>query len=132
MMKFYCSQIRHILSCYTSSIDVELQQRSVEYSTIFKKYDSLRYENTSLLSYDKKLNYVKSFILQFLSKLCRFHINGRLMFYIAMISIVLMGEFCVFLIKTFDLRPKIFNKTAYLTEILAKYVCFRQSKKKSK
>ncbi|XP_063729507.1 AP-1 complex subunit gamma-1-like isoform X2 [Symsagittifera roscoffensis] len=37
------SQIRHILSCYTSSIDVELQQRSVEYSTIFKKYDSLRH-----------------------------------------------------------------------------------------
>ncbi|XP_075241628.1 AP-1 complex subunit gamma-1-like [Convolutriloba macropyga] len=37
------SQIRHILSCYTSSLDVELQQRSVEYSTIFKKYDTLRF-----------------------------------------------------------------------------------------
>lgn len=37
------SRIRSIVSIYGSCIDVELQQRAVEYNALFKKYDHMRY-----------------------------------------------------------------------------------------
>lgn len=36
------SRIRSIVSIYGSCIDVELQQRAVEYNALFKKYDHMR------------------------------------------------------------------------------------------
>lgn len=35
-------QIQYIVNKYTTNTDVELQQRSVEFDTIFRKYESLR------------------------------------------------------------------------------------------
>lgn len=40
---FFGSRIRSIVSIYGSCIDVELQQRAVEYNALFKKYDHMRY-----------------------------------------------------------------------------------------
>ncbi|XP_033929725.1 AP-1 complex subunit gamma-1-like isoform X2 [Melopsittacus undulatus] len=42
--RFTCNvnRVRKIVSVYSSSIDVELQQRAVEYNTLFKKYDHMR------------------------------------------------------------------------------------------
>lgn len=37
------SRIRSIVSIYGSCIDLELQQRAVEYNALFKKYDHMRY-----------------------------------------------------------------------------------------
>lgn len=39
----FFSRIRKIISIYGSSIDVELQQRAVEYNALFKKFDHMRY-----------------------------------------------------------------------------------------
>uniref|UniRef100_A0A8C3LYY5 AP-1 complex subunit gamma n=1 Tax=Chrysolophus pictus TaxID=9089 RepID=A0A8C3LYY5_CHRPC len=39
---FPCSRIKKVVSIYGSSIDVELQQRAVEYNALFKKYDHMR------------------------------------------------------------------------------------------
>uniref|UniRef100_A0A8C8BYD1 AP-1 complex subunit gamma n=1 Tax=Oncorhynchus tshawytscha TaxID=74940 RepID=A0A8C8BYD1_ONCTS len=40
---FVCtSRIKKVVSIYGSSIDVELQQRAVEYNALFKKYDHMR------------------------------------------------------------------------------------------
>lgn len=36
------SRIKKVVSIYGSSIDVELQQRAVEYNALFKKYDHMR------------------------------------------------------------------------------------------
>uniref|UniRef100_A0A4W4H045 AP-1 complex subunit gamma n=1 Tax=Electrophorus electricus TaxID=8005 RepID=A0A4W4H045_ELEEL len=38
------NRIKKVVSIYGSSIDVELQQRAVEYNALFKKYDHMRYE----------------------------------------------------------------------------------------
>ena len=38
----FCSRIKKVVSIYGSSIDVELQQRAVEYNALFKKYDHMR------------------------------------------------------------------------------------------
>ena len=35
-------QIQYVINNYTTNTDVELQQRSVEFDTIFRKYESLR------------------------------------------------------------------------------------------
>jgi len=35
-------KIRHVINEYVTSVQVELQQRSVEYDTVFRKYDHLR------------------------------------------------------------------------------------------
>lgn len=43
------SRIRSIVSIYGSCIDVELQQRAVEYNALFKKYDHMRYAKLYLL-----------------------------------------------------------------------------------
>lgn len=42
--RFACtvSRIKKVVSVYGSSIDVELQQRAVEYNALFKKYDHMR------------------------------------------------------------------------------------------
>uniref|UniRef100_A0AAQ5X297 AP-1 complex subunit gamma n=1 Tax=Amphiprion ocellaris TaxID=80972 RepID=A0AAQ5X297_AMPOC len=37
-----CFRIKKVVSIYGSSIDVELQQRAVEYNALFKKYDHMR------------------------------------------------------------------------------------------
>lgn len=37
------SRIKKVVSIYGSSIDVELQQRAVEYNALFKKYDHMRW-----------------------------------------------------------------------------------------
>ena len=34
--------IKRILANYTNNMDAELQQRAVEYSTLFSKYDHMR------------------------------------------------------------------------------------------
>lgn len=39
---FLFSRIKKVVSVYGSSIDVELQQRAVEYNALFKKYDHMR------------------------------------------------------------------------------------------
>ena len=39
----FSSKIRHVINEYVTSVQVELQQRSVEYDTVFRKYDHLRY-----------------------------------------------------------------------------------------
>uniref|UniRef100_A0A6Q2Y4F8 AP-1 complex subunit gamma n=1 Tax=Esox lucius TaxID=8010 RepID=A0A6Q2Y4F8_ESOLU len=39
-------RIRSIVSIYGSCIDVELQQRAVEYNALFKKYDHMRYRGS--------------------------------------------------------------------------------------
>lgn len=44
------SRIKKVVSIYGSSIDVELQQRAVEYNALFKKYDHMRYVNETKLS----------------------------------------------------------------------------------
>lgn len=36
------SRIRQVVSIYGSCLDVELQQRAVEYNTLFQKYDHMR------------------------------------------------------------------------------------------
>lgn len=36
------SRIRQVVSIYSSCLDVELQQRAVEYNTLFRKYDHMR------------------------------------------------------------------------------------------
>lgn len=36
------SRIRQVVSIYGSCLDVELQQRAVEYNTLFRKYDHMR------------------------------------------------------------------------------------------
>uniref|UniRef100_A0A7N8WJV9 AP-1 complex subunit gamma n=1 Tax=Mastacembelus armatus TaxID=205130 RepID=A0A7N8WJV9_9TELE len=41
-------RIRSIVSIYGSCIDVELQQRAVEYNALFKKYDHMRYVRKSV------------------------------------------------------------------------------------
>lgn len=38
------SRIRQVVSIYGSCLDLELQQRAVEYNTIFRKYDHMRFE----------------------------------------------------------------------------------------
>ncbi|XP_061204572.1 AP-1 complex subunit gamma-1-like isoform X3 [Neopsephotus bourkii] len=42
--RFTCNvnRVKKIVSIYSSSIDVELQQRAVEYNALFKKYDHMR------------------------------------------------------------------------------------------
>lgn len=36
------SRIRQVVSVYGSCLDVELQQRAVEYNALFQKYDHMR------------------------------------------------------------------------------------------
>uniref|UniRef100_A0A8C8HJ56 AP-1 complex subunit gamma n=1 Tax=Oncorhynchus tshawytscha TaxID=74940 RepID=A0A8C8HJ56_ONCTS len=43
------NRIKKVVSIYSSSIDVELQQRAVEYNALFKKYDHMRF-NLQILS----------------------------------------------------------------------------------
>ena len=39
----YCRRIRKLINIYGTSTNVELQQRSVEYTSLFQKHDSMRY-----------------------------------------------------------------------------------------
>lgn len=42
MSLFFCRRIRKIISIYSTSTNIELQQRSVEYSALFKGPDTVR------------------------------------------------------------------------------------------
>jgi AP-1 complex subunit gamma-1 len=37
-----CRRIKNIMDIYGRSVNVELQQRSVEYTQVFNKFDNLR------------------------------------------------------------------------------------------
>uniref|UniRef100_A0A673XR94 Adaptor related protein complex 1 subunit gamma 2 n=1 Tax=Salmo trutta TaxID=8032 RepID=A0A673XR94_SALTR len=54
-------RIRSIVSIYGSCIDVELQQRAVEYNALFKKYDHMRPEKTLGPSYRLFMTFVSHF-----------------------------------------------------------------------
>ena len=36
------ARIKTIISCYSNNLDMELQQRAIEYVTIFSKHDNMR------------------------------------------------------------------------------------------
>lgn len=46
------SRIRQVVSIYGSCLDVELQQRAVEYDTLFRKYDHMRCDGYSTAAQD--------------------------------------------------------------------------------
>ena len=43
-------RIKSLLTHYSGHMDMELQQRAVEYSAIFNKHDNMRYADISMLA----------------------------------------------------------------------------------
>uniref|UniRef100_A0A668AL24 AP-1 complex subunit gamma n=1 Tax=Myripristis murdjan TaxID=586833 RepID=A0A668AL24_9TELE len=62
-------RIRSIVSIYGSCIDVELQQRAVEYNALFKKYDHMRYATSCTENLNKKSSFCFPFVCGLL-KVC--------------------------------------------------------------
>uniref|UniRef100_A0A668ARE1 Adaptor related protein complex 1 subunit gamma 2 n=1 Tax=Myripristis murdjan TaxID=586833 RepID=A0A668ARE1_9TELE len=58
-----------IVSIYGSCIDVELQQRAVEYNALFKKYDHMRYATSCTENLNKKSSFCFPFVCGLL-KVC--------------------------------------------------------------